>query len=107
MIIKLIYVHGCTMVQVSTMIQSKKLVRVSRTFTYKYKHEKPDPTRQAIVLYIIKYDGCNMTRLTNYMERKLEEKPPDEIYASVKTTYKYLNELVKDKVIISSIINSR
>jgi hypothetical protein len=104
MIIKLIYVHGCTIVQVSTMIQSKKLIRVSRTFTFKYKHEKPEPRRQAIILYIIKYDGCNMTQLIDYMERKLEEKPSNEIYASVKTTYKIVNELVKDKVIISSII---
>lgn len=79
------------------------LVRVSSPRTYKYKIHglDPDPRRQAIILYVLKHDGCNKTQLSDYMESKLPEKPP--IYASIKTTYKIVDELVKDKVMIQSV----
>ena len=65
--------HDCTVIQWCTGIGFK---RVSKTLTFKYHIDIPDPRRQAIILYVIKHDGCNKTELTNYMESKLQEKPP-------------------------------
>ena len=76
-----------------------KLTRISKSFTYKYKIQGidiPDLRREAIILYVIKYDGCNKKELCDYMEELLEEKPP--IYVSSKVTYKIVDELVRDKV---------
>ena len=90
-------------------VQELVLKRVSKTLTFRYHIDIPDPIRHAIILYVIKHDGCNKTELTNYMESKLQEKPPNyastktPIYASIKTTYKIVAELVRDKVMTQSV----
>ena len=80
-------------------VQELVLKRVSKTLTFRYHIDIPDPIRHAIILYVIKHDGCN----------KLQEKPPNyastktPIYASIKTTYKIVAELVRDKVMTQSV----
>ncbi len=77
------------------------LRRVSKTLTFKYHIDIPDPRRHAIIQYVIKHDGCNKKELCDYMESKLREKPP--IYVGTNTTYKIVAELVKDKLMIQSV----
>ena len=54
---------------------------VSTHHTYKYRIlGDSDPRREAIILYVIKHDGCNKTKLCDYMEELLEEKPPIYVF---------------------------
>ena len=72
------------------------------------KHEKTEPRTQAVIAFIEKHQNepryrMNKTKITDYMERRLDEKPPNNIYASIKKTYKIVENLLDDKTIISKI----
>lgn len=72
------------------------------------KHKRTDSRTQAVIAYIEKHQDepeyrMNKTKISDYMERKLDEKPPNNIYASIKKTYKIVEDLLEDKTIILKI----
>lgn len=67
------------------------------------KHEKTEPRTQAVIIHIERHPGCIKTNISDYMERKLNEKPPNNMYASIKKTYKIVEDLLEDKIIILKI----